>query len=117
MTTPVRIRLSRAGGFDLQARSTAINGLPAVNVARPTAFGNPFVVGQDGDREHCVQLFEVMLAGYCALGVTPSIAEQRGSRVGILSRLDELRGKNLACWCRLDGKPCHADILLRLANA
>lgn len=29
--------------------------------------------------------------------------------------LAPLRGKNLACWCRLD-EPCHADILLRLAN-
>ncbi len=30
----------------------------------------------------------------------------------------ELRGKNLACWCRLGGWPksCHADILLELAN-
>jgi hypothetical protein len=27
-----------------------------------------------------------------------------------------LRGKNLACWCRLDA-PCHADVLLELANA
>ena len=27
-----------------------------------------------------------------------------------------LRGKNLACWCPLDG-PCHADALLRIANA
>jgi hypothetical protein len=27
----------------------------------------------------------------------------------------ELRGKNLACWCPLD-QPCHADVLLRLAN-
>lgn len=26
-----------------------------------------------------------------------------------------LRGKNLACWCK-DG-PCHADVLLELANA
>jgi hypothetical protein len=26
-----------------------------------------------------------------------------------------LRGKNLACWCPLD-KPCHADVLLELAN-
>lgn len=26
-----------------------------------------------------------------------------------------LRGKNLACWCPLD-EPCHADILLRIAN-
>jgi len=27
-----------------------------------------------------------------------------------------LRGKNLACWCALDA-PCHADVLLELANA
>lgn len=26
-----------------------------------------------------------------------------------------LRGKNLCCWCPLDG-PCHADVLLDLAN-
>ena len=34
----------------------------------------------------------------------------------------DLRGKNLACWCPLvdnDGNrvPCHADVLLELANA
>jgi hypothetical protein len=28
----------------------------------------------------------------------------------------ELRGKSLACWCPLD-QPCHADVLLELANA
>ncbi|WP_324292388.1 DUF4326 domain-containing protein [Breoghania sp.] len=28
----------------------------------------------------------------------------------------ELAGKNLACWCSLDG-PCHGDVLLRLANS
>lgn len=28
---------------------------------------------------------------------------------------NELRGKNLACWCSLD-EPCHADILLKIAN-
>jgi hypothetical protein len=27
-----------------------------------------------------------------------------------------LRGKDLACWCRLD-QACHADVLLKLANA
>jgi len=27
----------------------------------------------------------------------------------------ELCGKNLACWCRTD-QPCHADVLLELAN-
>jgi hypothetical protein len=30
--------------------------------------------------------------------------------------LPTLRGKNLACWCALD-KPCHADVLLEIANA
>lgn len=33
-----------------------------------------------------------------------------------LDKVKELRGKNLACWCRLD-RPCHADVLLELANA
>ena len=28
----------------------------------------------------------------------------------------ELRGRNLACWCPLD-QPCHADVLLEIANA
>ena len=27
-----------------------------------------------------------------------------------------LAGRNLACWCPLE-QPCHADVLLRLANA
>lgn len=30
--------------------------------------------------------------------------------------LKELRGKNLACWCR-EGAPCHADALIEMANA
>lgn len=27
----------------------------------------------------------------------------------------KLKGKNLACWCPLD-QPCHADVLLEIAN-
>ena len=27
----------------------------------------------------------------------------------------ELSGKDLACWCPL-GEPCHADVLLKIAN-
>ena len=30
--------------------------------------------------------------------------------------LEPLRGRDLVCWCPLD-KPCHADVLLELANA
>jgi hypothetical protein len=36
-------------------------------------------------------------------------------RAVILTHLPELRGKHLACWCPLTA-PCHADVLLRLAN-
>ena len=36
--------------------------------------------------------------------------------VTMRGRLHELRGKNLACWCP-PGQPCHADVLLELANA
>ena len=35
--------------------------------------------------------------------------------VARVSYLGELRGRDLACWCPLD-QPCHADVLLELAN-
>lgn len=38
---PQRIVLSRRAGFDLQAISHALNGLPAQSVARPGAVGQP----------------------------------------------------------------------------
>ena len=40
---PIRLRLSRAKGFDLQLMSRAANGLPARSVARPGPFGNPWL--------------------------------------------------------------------------
>lgn len=33
-----------------------------------------------------------------------------------LRNIGQLRGHDLACWCPLD-QPCHADVLLELANA
>ena len=63
----------------------------AVYVGRPTQWGNPF---KSGDRD--VSRYEAEIA----------------------PRLDltSLRGMDLICWCPLDGQPCHADVLLRLAN-
>lgn len=37
----------------------------------------------------------------------------RGVVVGDI--VSNLRGKNLACWCK-PGEPCHADVLLEIAN-
>ncbi len=36
-------------------------------------------------------------------------------RAFFFDKLAELRGKNLACYCP-KSQPCHADILLKLAN-
>lgn len=48
-----------------------------------------------------------------AAAVSPDVAAPKPpTRNQIVAAL---RGKNLACWCRLD-QPCHADVLLELAN-
>jgi hypothetical protein len=45
-------------------------------------------------------------------GVTAGIPEKKKA---ILDGLGELRGKDLACWCK-EGECCHGDVLLKLAN-
>ncbi len=103
---PKRVQLSRRAGSRKPAS--------AVVVARPSRYGNPCRVGMFKDytaadavrdfrrwleRDSAYRSFDI------AFGTPPTIAEiQR-----------DLRGKDLACWCALDA-PCHADVLLDLAN-
>jgi hypothetical protein len=47
------------------------------------------------------------------ISVSPTIAAPTPPSLEEIRR--ELGGKNLACWCQLD-QPCHADVLLDLAN-
>ncbi len=103
MSKPVRVQLSRKKGWKMPADT--------VSVARPGKWGNPFPVGAAGpcgrkadDREGAVGFFRQMMED----------AELRAA-AGYPADLSPLRGKNLACWCPLDG-PCHADVLLELAN-
>jgi hypothetical protein len=112
MTIPIRIQRKRVKGFDLQAVSMALNGLPARSVTRPGPYGNPFKVGDkipdDAlptgymilDGPTCLELFEYH--------VQNNLADNP-------RWLEPLRGFNLACFCK-EGAPCHASILLRLAN-
>lgn len=115
MTAPVRLRLSRAKGFDLQAASMALNGLPAVNAARPGPLGNPFVVGQDGDRAECVRLFQVLTGGYIAISTKASVESQQAALRYVTDNRKRLRAHNVACWCPLDAS-CHGDWLLHVFN-
>lgn len=109
---PIRLQLSRKKGFDLQALSRATNGLECVNVARPSKWGNPFIIGKSGgaytpkvaDRRHAYLLFKSVAVDNARL---------------ITAAGQELRGKNLACWCPKDDPYedcCHAAVLLELAN-
>lgn len=70
----------------------------AVYVGRPTKWGNPFT-GPDA-----VEKFEQM--------ILMKLIDDSGL---FRKQLDELRGKDLACFCPLS-KPCHADVLLEIVN-
>lgn len=87
-----------------------------VKVDRTTKWGNPFIVGENGTRADCVNSYRMLLAGYMCVSRGAECAyRQKKSRAYIEKHLQELRGKNLACWCPL-GQPCHADVLLEAAN-
>lgn len=111
MTAPTRITLSRAKGWRMP--------LNTVNVSRGPGrkFGNPFIVGTHGTADACVARFRDLLNGLIRMYPVPcpSWQEQADARDTIMGSIAELRGKNLACWCK-PGAPCHADVLLELAN-
>lgn len=70
----------------------------AVRIDRASRWGNPFIIGKDGDRKKVIEQFLDMV-------LLP--ANQHN--------ISGLRGKTLACWCAPDA--CHGDVLLRIANA
>jgi hypothetical protein len=111
---PQRIQLSRAKGFNLQQASMLRNGLPCVNVARPSLWGNPFIVGQDGTRAECVRLFKLLLGGYIALTTKATPTAQWDFIDHAKANWKSLKGKNLACWCPAHAE-CHGDALLEVA--
>lgn len=71
----------------------------AIYIGRGSKWGNPFFIGRDGDRAAVIVKYERYLR----------------QRHDLLRALDELRGKDLVCFCA--PLACHGDLLLRLANA
>jgi len=139
MSTPIRIQRKRTKGFKLESP----NGLPIVYVGRGSKWGNPFRVVdikgewyikcEDSDIqaqiivENChliyltkteavkdaIKCYEIWLFPY---------THESGNMRDLLVSLamsdkikDELKGRNLACWCPLD-QECHAETLLEYAN-
>jgi hypothetical protein len=100
---PERIQLRRTQGWRMPPNT--------VKVDRSTRWGNPFRVSMLGvpDAATAVQLFARALQ-------QGDLADDHRRFVFTAERIRaDLRGTNLACWCRT-GAPCHADILLRVAN-
>lgn len=91
-----RIQRKRTKGWKMPANT--------VNVCRPGKWGNPFKVGEYGNAESCVKRF------------TEDLLHPNTRLAFDYEEIEQLRGKNLACFCS-PGSPCHADVLLRLANA
>ena len=93
---PKRIQRKRTKGWRMPEG--------AVYVGRPSRWGNPYT------GESAIRNFRTELEWYLsAVGVAASKTAE------VVEGLEELRGKDLACWCR-EGSPCHGDVLLELAN-
>jgi hypothetical protein len=91
---PLRIQRTRTKGARLPN--------DVVCVTRPGKWGNPFDTAPE---------FRSWLAG----GTDPD-AELEQRRTWILNHVQELRGKQLACWCSMLTE-CHADVLAELASS
>jgi hypothetical protein len=71
----------------------------AVYIGRPSKFGNPFVIGKDGNRAQVIEKYRAYL----------------NSRPDLVrAAVAELRGKDLLCYCA--PAPCHGDVLHVVAN-
>jgi len=115
MLLPIHIRNQKDG--DLQNN--------AVNVCGSSKWANPFLIK--------VKITNVAMLSTLALtrfefeqwatdeGYTPKNRKDtlelyaRWAVTNPFLNIEELRGKNLACTCDT-GKPCHRDVLLKLAN-
>lgn len=70
-------------------------------VDRSSKWGNPFVMGRDGDRSAVIDKHAAWLL--CSDEAAP-----------LRRTIYELAGQDLWCWCA--PAACHADLLLRLSN-
>lgn len=97
--SPRRIQRSRAKGWRLPDNTVCVD--------RSTQWGNPYKIGS------ILSTGALMTSGMAVMLFELDL--QKGRLPFKISDLWKLRGKNLACFCPV-GQPCHADILLTLAN-
>jgi hypothetical protein len=89
---PIRVQRKRVKGWRMPENT--------VSVTRPGKWGNPYPINDHISRSESISLFEKFIDNW---DMKADIKK-------------ELKGKNLACFCPLD-QPCHADVLIKVANA
>ena len=86
----------------------------ARKVDRTTKWGNPFRIGQIAS--HPLTKGSVYVANAeIAVTLFAAYLDTRGGVKLLDVARNELRGKDLACWCK-SGNACHGDVLLRAIN-
>ena len=63
---------------------------------RGSVWGNPYRMGEDGDRQTVIRKYR----------------EYLHSNPSLMAKLPELKGKTLGCWCAPEA--CHGDVLVEL---
>ena len=67
-----------------------------VYIGRPSKWGNPFVIGKDGNRQEVIKKYKQYVLN------SPEL----------MKSLPELKDKVLGCWCK--PQACHGDVLIEL---
>lgn len=68
-----------------------------VYIGRPSPFGNPYVIGPDGDRDEVIRLFRAYFYG--RLEMDPAWK----------AKVEELKGRSLGCYCA--PMACHGLVI------
>jgi hypothetical protein len=69
-----------------------------VYIGRGSKWGNPFIIGQDGNRDQVIAKYRRWLF----------------DNPELMADLDELSGKTLGCFCKPER--CHGDVLVAALN-
>lgn len=70
-----------------------------VYIGRPSRWGNPYEIGEDGTREEVIDKFRQLMLK------NPDM---------IAMAKKDLKGKTLGCWCKPEA--CHGDVLVELID-
>lgn len=69
-----------------------------IYIGRGSIWGNPFIIGKDGDRSEVINKYRMYILNSKEL----------------LSKIPALKNKTLGCWCK--PKACHGDVLKEIAE-